>query len=84
MGTQAVRAIARAETPILIGAERTETRGARPLGGLAFALTQMVATWTQRVRERQALAKLDDRALRDIGVSRSEIGEEMEKPFWRA
>ena len=37
-----------------------------------------------RSRERQVLAGLDARALRDIGVAPYEAGEEASKPFWRA
>lgn len=37
----------------------------------------------RRVRQRRALAELDDRALRDIGVTRVEAQAEANKPFWR-
>lgn len=37
-----------------------------------------------RLRERQTLAGLDARALRDIGVTPYEAGVEARKPFWRA
>ncbi|MEC9367391.1 MAG: DUF1127 domain-containing protein [Pseudomonadota bacterium] len=35
-----------------------------------------------RRRERRALAKLDNRLLRDIGLSRGEAAEEAAKPCW--
>lgn len=39
--------------------------------------------WQQRARTRRQLAALDDHQLADIGISRSERIEELEKPFWR-
>ncbi len=41
-------------------------------------------TWQQRSRDRLALQSLDDRLLNDIGLSRSDIMEETQKPFWRS
>ena len=38
----------------------------------------------ERSRERQVLASLDARGLRDIGVTPYEAGVEANKPFWRA
>jgi uncharacterized protein YjiS (DUF1127 family) len=37
----------------------------------------------ERVRQRQALMALDDRLLKDIGVSRADAEREANKPFWR-
>ena len=39
--------------------------------------------WGQRRRERAELARLDDRMLRDIGVTRVDVLVEINKPFWR-
>jgi uncharacterized protein YjiS (DUF1127 family) len=39
----------------------------------------LVARW----RQRRLLEELDDRSLRDIGISRSEALAEARKPFWR-
>ncbi|MGI9368807.1 MAG: DUF1127 domain-containing protein [Ruegeria sp.] len=36
------------------------------------------------VRQRRALANLDDHALNDIGVSRAEAKAESKRPFWDA
>jgi len=33
--------------------------------------------------QRRHLGELDDRLLRDIGVSRADIDHEMSRPFWR-
>lgn len=42
-----------------------------------------IRTWIERVRQRRALAGLDDAMLRDIGITRVEAARECEKPFWR-
>jgi len=39
--------------------------------------------WGERVRQRHALAGLDVRTLRDIGLSRADVDGEVSKPFWR-
>ena len=42
-----------------------------------------VRLWAVRNRGREALASLDDRMLRDIGLSRVDVFREYRKPFWR-
>jgi uncharacterized protein YjiS (DUF1127 family) len=37
----------------------------------------------RRQRQRTCLARLDDRMLRDMGISRLEAERESRKPFWR-
>jgi len=46
------------------------------------ATAQMVLVWQERAQMRQALQHLDDRMLRDIGLSRAEAEREANKPFW--
>ncbi len=41
-------------------------------------------TWQERDRQRHALAQLDARMLKDIGLSRAEVDLELRKPFWHA
>jgi uncharacterized protein YjiS (DUF1127 family) len=43
----------------------------------------LLQTWRQRLRERQQLAEMDDRSLRDIGLTRYDVEYELRKPFWR-
>lgn len=38
--------------------------------------------WRQLARERRQLALLDDAALKDLGLSRADILQESERPFW--
>jgi uncharacterized protein YjiS (DUF1127 family) len=40
-------------------------------------------TWRQRLRDRRALALMDERSLRDLGLTRYEGFYEVRKPFWR-
>jgi uncharacterized protein YjiS (DUF1127 family) len=64
--------------------ERVAPLGLRP--GLRRQWRQVMETlalWRERVRYRQALHDLDDRLLRDIGLTRAEVEEEWDKPFWR-
>lgn len=53
-----------------------------PIHPLARALKR-VALWIERLRQRRALASLDERMLRDIGITRFDAARECDKPFWR-
>ena len=48
-----------------------------------LAIVERVAVWQDRRRQRLTLARLDDRMLRDIGLSASDVEAEIAKPFWR-
>jgi uncharacterized protein YjiS (DUF1127 family) len=39
--------------------------------------------WRRRVRERNQLARLGERELHDLGLSRGTVYAELRKPFWR-
>jgi uncharacterized protein YjiS (DUF1127 family) len=43
----------------------------------------MLREWRRRSRERAELARLDERMLRDIGITRGDVWDEINKPFWR-
>ncbi|WP_268797293.1 DUF1127 domain-containing protein [Pseudomonas huanghezhanensis] len=38
--------------------------------------------WLQLHRERRQLASMSDDALKDIGLSRADVLQEVERPFW--
>ena len=60
---------------------------ALPRAGRSVWLSRAAGTvrlWRKRARERRELMSLDDRMLRDIGLSRGVIEAEGRKPFWRA
>ena len=51
---------------------------------LAAGLADAFSAWQERVSQRRTLARLDDRLLRDMGLSRSDVEHEVSKPFWQA
>ncbi len=53
-----------------------------PLAGTFTAFSQIFQTWRQRAHDRQELAKLDPRSLRDLGLSDGAARFEANKPFW--
>ena len=54
-----------------------------PLAGTFTALGQIFETWRRRSHDRSALAQLDRRTLRDLGLSEGQARFEANKPFWR-
>ena len=45
-------------------------------------IAEVVYEWQRRASERHHLRQLDDRMLKDIGLSRADVGGEVAKPFW--
>lgn len=43
---------------------------------------QRVLHWHELARQRRELATMSDEALKDIGLSRADIQEEIDRPFW--
>lgn len=41
-----------------------------------------LARWLELHRQRQLLAQMSNEALKDLGLSRADIMEEAERPFW--
>ena len=54
-----------------------------PRGAFVFALRWVVQA-RRRARENEELAQLDDRLLRDIGVTRAEFAGARDTPWWRS
>ena len=59
-------------------------QGAALLRRDALALTALVQVWSDRSRQRCQLAGLNDRELKDIGLTRLDALREIQKPFWRS
>ena len=57
---------------------------ARPARQVARVILATLEGWAERHRQRRALLDLDERMLKDIGLSRAEVYQEGMKPFWRA
>ncbi len=50
----------------------------------AARAVRTLLTWQERDRQRHALAQLDARMLKDVGLSRADVDLELRKPFWHA
>lgn len=55
----------------------------RDIGPYIGKMSERIAEWQERKTQRRQLLSLDDRALRDIGISRADAEREYRKPFWR-
>jgi uncharacterized protein YjiS (DUF1127 family) len=53
------------------------------LGRQLSALAGTVGGWLHQRGERWRLARLDDRMLRDLGLTRGDIDREIARPFWQ-
>jgi uncharacterized protein YjiS (DUF1127 family) len=53
------------------------------IGNAARHVAATLREWRRRARERDELARLDERALLDIGLSRADAEFLANKPFWR-
>ena len=50
---------------------------------IVHGLVAQLRLWRRRARERSQLARLSERDLQDIGMSRGTVYAELQKPFWR-
>ncbi len=68
-----------------LGSDRVGTlvkTGARALARLPGRLLDILLRWQERARQRHQLMALDERMLKDIGLSRADAYREASKPFW--
>jgi uncharacterized protein YjiS (DUF1127 family) len=49
----------------------------------ARRIADLLVVWHERARQRRELQRLNDRMLRDIGLTRADVMAESSKPFWR-
>ena len=49
----------------------------------AVAAVQTVLLWQERASQRHHIAGLDERSLKDVGLSRADADSEAAKPFWQ-
>ena len=54
-----------------------------PLSDFLSDVRAALREWRRRKNSRLELARLDERMLRDIGLTRAEADHEINKPFWR-
>ena len=59
------------------------TRRIRDINGALGHAVDALLTWRERAAMRRQLLMLDDRLLRDIGITRLDAQNEADKPFWR-
>jgi uncharacterized protein YjiS (DUF1127 family) len=43
---------------------------------------ELILDWQEVARQRRALLKLDERLLKDIGITRADAEREASRPFW--
>ncbi|MCR8721529.1 DUF1127 domain-containing protein [Pseudomonas syringae USA007] len=51
-------------------------------GRVLISLRRHVQRWLELHRQRRLLAQMSDGALKDLGLSRADIQQEVERPFW--
>ena len=59
------------------------TRFVHAVDGGLDVMVDTLFTWQRRHKDRMHLMSLDDRLLRDIGISYADVDREASKPFWR-
>ncbi len=57
--------------------------GVEALGDAARWVLATLRAWRRRIRQRAEIARLNDRMLADIGLTRGEAEFLANKPFWR-
>lgn len=51
---------------------------------LAMMTVNVLIVWQRRLQDRDTLQRMDGARLRDIGLTRRDVVQECDKPFWRA
>ncbi|HEX7969332.1 MAG TPA: DUF1127 domain-containing protein, partial [Stellaceae bacterium] len=72
-----------AREPVAARVRRDRRPQAAASEGLIARIARIVAAWHRRARDREQLARLSERELRDIGMTPGDAAWECAKPFWR-
>ena len=62
--------------------QQIQSHGSSLLHAFA-AMTELMQKWIDVSRQRKQLAELDDHMLKDIGIDRTYMRQEINKPFWK-
>ena len=62
---------------------REKVLSGRSVAGYCRLVVVAALSWAERARQRRQLLDLDDRLLRDVGLTRRQVDRECTKPFWR-
>jgi uncharacterized protein YjiS (DUF1127 family) len=66
-------------------ADHTLVRFGAPRGTqLLRSVLARLSEWRRRSEQRATLASMNDRMLKDVGISRGDAVREASKPFWQA
>lgn len=75
--------MSRTYTTVRYGQPTLSYRPLNTILGPVLRIASLLNVWEKRMVERQNLAEMDDRILRDMGIDRMSANQEAEKPFWR-
>lgn len=75
--------IKRSAAPAGGGAGQRSYRFGSAVSDLLPAVFSQLLFWFDLAGQRRALQMLDDRMLKDVGLSRADVEAETSKPFWR-
>ena len=62
--------------------DSSDIRATRRPASRWMALWKHVGRWYELARQRRQLARMSDAGLEDLGLSRADIHQESERPFW--
>jgi len=68
---------------MMINSQSDRPRPSTLVKAATRSLGRTLRLWGARIKERQAFPVVDDRELRDLGISRWELQHELAKPFWK-
>ena len=69
--------------PATLKSHGTLLPGRWSAGRLLVSIVRTLVLWHARAGQRRVLARMDERQLKDIGVTRDQVLREIAKPFWR-